>query len=29
MSMLREPLDELTEQLGPPDEGLVAEAFGN
>jgi hypothetical protein len=28
MSMLREPLDELTEQLGPPDEGLVAEAFG-
>lgn len=26
MSMLRELLDELTEQLGPPDEGMVTEA---
>lgn len=26
MSMLRELLDELAEQLGPPDEGMVAEA---
>lgn len=25
---LRELLDELTEQLGPPDEGMVAEAVG-
>ncbi|MGH3801127.1 MAG: hypothetical protein ACRDTD_13510 [Pseudonocardiaceae bacterium] len=26
MSTLGELLDELTEQLGPPDEGMVAEA---
>ncbi len=29
MSMLREMLDELTEQLEPPDEGMVAEAVGD
>jgi hypothetical protein len=28
MSMLRELLDELTEQLEPPDEDMVAEAGG-
>ena len=26
MSMLRELLDELSEQLGPPNEGMVGEA---
>lgn len=28
MSILRELLDELTEQLGPPDESMVTEALG-
>ncbi len=29
MSVLRELLDELTEQWGPPGEGVIAEAVGN
>lgn len=28
MSILRDLLDELTEQLGPPDESMVTEAVG-